>query len=107
MITLDTSDTGFQYLWANGYSTGLKDMPLSTTVMKNTDYSLEFLGGQNIFEAYISASNLARGDNISRDDEIIDELWCSQVYEYTGGKKTREEAIAQFKLEVAEREKHR
>lgn len=106
-ITLDTSESGFQYLWANGESTGLKEMPLSTTVMRNMDYSSEFLGGQNIFEAYISAGDLARGDNISRDDEIIDELWRSQVHEYTEGKKTREEAIAQFKLEVAEREKHR
>ena len=106
-ITLDISESGFQYLWANGESTGLKEMPLSTTVMRNMDYSSEFLGGQNIFEAYISAGDLARGDNISRDDEIIDELWRSQVHEYTEGKKSRENAIAEFKLEVTENEEYR
>lgn len=106
-ITLDTSDTGFQYLWANGESTGFKGMPLSISVMRSMDYSSEFLGGQNIFEAYISASNLARGDNISRDDEIIDELWCSKVHEYTGGNKSREDVMAEFKLEVTESEEYR
>ena len=34
-------------------------------------------------------------------------VWRSKVCEYIGGNKSREDAIAEFKLEVAEREKHR
>lgn len=102
-ITLDTSDTGFQHLWAKEeQSPGIKDIPASANAIKNLNYSLDFLGGQDIYEAYISAGNNTRAYNLTKYDEVIDYFWLSQVYEYVNGSKTREQAITDFKQLVAE-----
>ncbi len=102
-ITLDTSETGCQYLWADGaFSSGVKEIPASATVTKNLDGSLDFLGGQDIFEAYRAAGNLAGGYKLVQDDEAIDMFWRSEVYEYVSKSKSREQAIADFKQRVAD-----
>ena len=101
-ITLDTSDTGFQYLLADGkFRFGFKDAVASATVMKKFDGALDFLGGQNAFDVYASAGDLANGKNITQYDALINMYWLDQVYEYTAGNKSREQAIADFKQQVA------
>jgi len=108
-ITLDTSDTGLQYMWANGTfsipegkTVGTKDTVASGTVMKKSDGKLDFLGGQNMFDVFVPAGATATGKNKTQYDESINSLWRDQVREYTAGKKSRDQAIADFKQQVAD-----
>lgn len=104
-ITLDSSETGLQYMWANGTLNGeggTKDAVASGTVMSVSDGSLDFLGGQNMFDAFVPAGEFANGKNLTQYDETINNYWRGQVREYTAGNKTREQAIIDFKQDVAD-----
>lgn len=91
-------------MWANGSmnETGTKDAVASGTVMENSDGSIEFLGGQNMFEVFIPANQYANGKNLTPYDETINTYWRDQVREYTEGNKSREQAVADFKQQVAD-----
>lgn len=105
-ITLDSSETGLQYYWANGtlYGPGgTKDTVASGAVMKKSDGSLPFLGGQNMFDVFVPAGENATGKNLTQYDETINTEWRNQVREYTAGNKTREQAIADFKQNIADK----
>ncbi|MBP5385349.1 MAG: carbohydrate ABC transporter substrate-binding protein, partial [Lachnospiraceae bacterium] len=55
-ITLNATEDGLQYKWANGTLNGeggTKDCVASGTVMSISDGSLDFLGGQNMFDAFV------------------------------------------------------
>ncbi len=102
-LTLDSSETGLQYSWANGTYTGkngVLETVASGTVMNKTVGKLDFLGYQNMFEVFDKAAKLANGKNITQYDESINSYWRNQVREYTAGKKTREQAITDFKQNV-------
>ncbi|MDD6733570.1 MAG: ABC transporter substrate-binding protein [Lachnospiraceae bacterium] len=107
-ITLDCTEDGLQYAWANGTidwdndpeTPTAKDCVASGTVMAISDGSLEFLGGQNMFDAFIPANANAKGDNLTQYDERINQLWRDQVREYTAGNKSREDALNDFKNNV-------
>jgi len=102
-ITLDSSNTGLQYYWANGtlYGPGgTKDTVASGTVMEKSDGRLDFLGGQNMFDVFVPAGKFATGKNKHQYDETINIYWRDQVREYTAGNKSRSEAIASFKQQV-------
>lgn len=104
-ITLDSSETGLQYFWANGTLNGpggTKDTVASGTVMNMSDGTLDFLGGQNMFEAFVPAGQFATGTNKTQYDETINTYWRDQVREYTAGNKSREDAIKAFKQQVAD-----
>lgn len=103
-ITLDSSESGLQYMWANGTmnETGTKDAVASGTVMENSDGAIEFLGGQNMFDVFVPANQYANGKNLTQYDETINTYWRDQVREYTEGNKGREQAIADFKQQVAD-----
>ena len=104
-ITLDSTEEGLQYKWANGTlfgEGGTKDAVASGTVMAKSNGSLDFLGGQNMFEAFVPANQYANGKNLTQYDETINSYWRDAVREYTAGNKTREEAIAYFKTQVAD-----
>ncbi len=104
-ITLDSSDKGLQYFWANGTLNGpggTKDAVASGTVMKKSDGKLDFLGGQNMFDVFVPAGQNATGTNKTQYDETINTYFRDQVREYTAGNKTREQAIADFKQQVAD-----
>ncbi len=104
-ITLDSSDTGLQYFWANGTLNGeggTKDTVASGTVMSKSDGALDFLGGQNMFDVFVPAGQFASGTNMTQYDETINTNWRNQVREYTAGNKTREQAIADFKQDIAD-----
>jgi hypothetical protein len=64
---------------------------------------MDFLGGQDIFEAYITAAYHTSGNNLTMYDISIDSFWLEQVHEYVNGSQTREEAIINFKQLVDER----
>ncbi len=104
-ITLDSSETGLQYMWANGTMNGeggTKDCVGSGTVMAKSDGSVDFLGGQNMFDVFVPANQFANGKNLTQYDETINTYWRDQVREYTAGNKSREQAIADFKQNVAD-----
>ncbi len=105
-ITLDASETGLQYFWANGTMTegvvGTKDTVASGVVMAVSDGTVEFLGGQNMFDVFVPANAFASGASLTQYDETINTLFNDQVNQYKLGEKTREEAIATFKSNVAD-----
>jgi len=104
-ITLDSSEDGLQYKWANGTlfgEGGTKDAVASGTVMAKSNGELDFLGGQNMFDVFVPANQYANGKNLTQYDETINQHWRDAVREYTAGNKTREEAIAAFKTNVAD-----
>lgn len=104
-ITLDSSETGLQYMWANGTlypDKNTKDAVASATVMAKSDGTVEFLGGQNMFDTFIPAGDYAKGDKLTEYDEKINGFWRDQVRAYTAGEKTREQAIEDFKVQVKE-----
>ena len=99
-ITLDCSENGLQYKWANGTLNGpggTKDTVASGTVMSISDGSMEFLAGQNMFDVFVPANASANGKNLTQYDETINGYWRDQVREYSAGNKTKDEAIAAFK----------
>ncbi len=109
-ITLDCTENGLQYAWANGTvdwdndpsTPTSKDCVASGTVMAMSDGSLEFLGGQNMFDVFVPANANAKGDNLTQYDETINSKWREQVREYVAGNKSREDAIKDFKQQVAD-----
>ena len=104
-ITLDTTEQGLQYMWANGTLNGdggTKDAVASGTVMAKSNGELEFLAGQNMFDVFIPANQFANGKNLTQYDETINIYWRDQVRAYTAGEKSREDAIKAFKQMVAD-----
>ena len=97
-ITLDASETGLQYMWANGTFSGpTKDAVASGTVMSKSNGQVDFLNGQNMFDVFVPAGEFANGENLTQYDETINGYWRGQVREYTAGNKSREQAIVDFK----------
>jgi len=104
-ITLQTGDDSLQYMWANGTLNGeggTKDTVASGTVMAKSNGTLDFLGGQNMFDVFVPANQFANGKNLTQYDETINNLWRDQVRQYTAGNITRDEAIAAFKQAVVD-----
>ena len=103
-ITLDDSETGLQYMWANGTFNGeggTKDCVASGTVMAKSNGELDFLGGQNMFDVFVPANAFANGKNLTQYDESINSIWRDEVRNYTAGNKDRATALADFKAKVA------
>ena len=107
-ITLDPSDTGLQYLWANGIvdwdndpqTKTAKDTVASATVMAKSDGTLEFCGGQNIFPAFISGNKYASAKAMTQYDETINGYFTDAAAQYAEGNVGRDEAIENFKTNV-------
>lgn len=81
-ITLNCTEDGLQYKWANGTLNGeggTKDSVASSTVMKNSDGKLDFLGGQDMFEYFVPANSYANGKNLTQYDETINQYWRDAV----------------------------
>jgi hypothetical protein len=104
-VTLETHDMSLQYYWANGnidISYGNKDAVTSAVVMKKSNGSLDILGGQNMFDAYIPANDLVRGDNLTEYDAEINGYFQDAVRMYAYDEADKETAITWFKQTVAD-----
>ncbi|NLI22249.1 MAG: carbohydrate ABC transporter substrate-binding protein [Clostridiales bacterium] len=104
-ITLQCDENGLQYYWANGTLNGeggTKDTVASGTVMAMSNGTLDFLGGQNMFDVFVPANQFANGKNLTQYDETINNIWRDQVRQYTAGNLTRDEAITAFKQSVTD-----
>ena len=85
-LTLDTSDTGAQYIIANDYvGSGSKHIVASNAVMARTTAELEVLGGQNMFEAFIKANELASGKGFVKNNAAINERFQEAIDKYLKG----------------------
>ena len=105
-ITLNCTETGLQYYWANGTMTegtvGTKDTVASGTVMDMSDGTVDILGGQNMFDIFVPANAYATGASLTQYDETINSYFNDQVDQYKLGEKTRDEALEAFKQNVAD-----
>ena len=84
-ITLDCTENGLQYAWANGTFNGeggTKECVASGTVMAMSDGTLDFLGGQDMFSACIAGNNLASGVNGTQWDVTINDFFRDSVRQY-------------------------
>ncbi|MCR5275742.1 MAG: hypothetical protein K6E26_10350 [Clostridiales bacterium] len=103
-ITLDTSDTGYQFGYASGlYTTdGTKEAVVSGNVLEKADGSSDMLAGQDPYPYIKKAGSLAPGSYmIPRDYNSIDADFLSSVDRYVSGKLSREEAFAEFQDNIA------
>ena len=103
-ITLDTSEDGLQYKWANGLLSddGTKDTVASAVVMDKSDGKVAFLADQNMFDVFGPAGDFATGKLATPYDEDINRLFNDQVTAYSHGEKDRDAAIKDFKTAVSE-----
>ena len=104
-ITLDCTEDGLQYGWANGTwsgEQGTKDTVASGTVMAMSNGELDFLGGQNMFDVFVPANAYANGTNLTQYDETINNYFRDAVRQYTSGEMSRDDAITAFKTNVAD-----
>ena len=103
-VTLDSSDTGLQYFWANGTmvdgEVGTKDCVASATVMAKSNGEVDICGGQNIFPAFIEGNKYASGKCMTEYDETINSAWRDAVNMYSNGELDRDGAIDAFKTKV-------
>jgi hypothetical protein len=93
-------------MWANGTFNGeggTKDCVASGKVMATADGKLDFLGGQNMFPAFIAANANATGKNMTQYDETINSLFREQVNQYAHGQKSVDDAVKTFKSNVADK----
>lgn len=55
-----------------------------------------------MFDAFVPANQYANGKCLTQYDETINTKWRDQVRQYTSGTKTRDQAIKDFKQDVAD-----
>ena len=107
-ITLDTSDTGFQYLLANGLTdwdnnpgTPAEKRPVaSAAVMARSSCKPDFCGGQDIFPAILKGSKAASGKAAQQYDDVFSGFFEDAVALYVDSVVDREHAIIAFKTSV-------
>jgi len=101
-LTLDTTDTGFQFLFANQLMPGAsaKDAVASSVVMERSDGTLDFLAGQDMFDIFIPAGVHGRASGWGPYDRFIDDQFDSFAEQYFMGEMTREEALDGFRQAI-------
>lgn len=102
-VTLDTSDTGLQYMWANGLmnEAGTKDTVASNVVLARSNGESDFCGGQNVFEYFIPANQYATATNMTQYDNVCNDAWGDAAAQYRNGEVDRDTAIMNFKMDIS------
>ncbi|MBR5936766.1 MAG: hypothetical protein IKZ90_00665 [Clostridiales bacterium] len=97
-ITLDCSDTGFQYYWASGsdITGGGIDSVASATVMNRVDTSLDFLNGQNPAPVFAKATTSTTAKATSVYDDDLGWNWVDMARAYAFNDMTKFDAITEF-----------
>ena len=106
-VTLDTTEDGLQYKWANNLedwdndpSTGAKDAVASTVVMNMSNGEVEVCGGQNMFPAFIDGNAYATSAEMSQYDEKINQFFIDAAFQYAHGELDKDAAIEEFETSV-------
>ena len=71
--------------------------------MATANGEVAFLGGQNMFPAFIAANANATGKNMTQYDENINALFREQVNQYAHGQKSLDDALKDFRARVADK----
>ncbi|MBR3057436.1 MAG: carbohydrate ABC transporter substrate-binding protein [Clostridiales bacterium] len=98
-VTLDTTKEGLQYGWANNSIEGLtaaKDTVSSGKVMKVSDGTMTFLGGQNPFQIFVDATSYASSKCKCEYDADLNGTWQDLVNQYAHGKISKDDITAKF-----------
>lgn len=105
-VTLDTSETGFQYQLAtstmDGYFEDWQDVVPSNVVMKEVDGSIDLFGGQNIYEVFAAVNGKTHLNGYDDYNEVIEIYWIIAINDYLSGIYTRAETIDHFQYNVQE-----
>lgn len=102
-ITLDCTENGLQYLWANDkMGNNCKDTVASSTVMAMSKGDVEFCGGQDIFPAFINGNKYASAKAMTQYDETINRYFNDAVGQYANGQMDKETALETFKTSVTD-----
>ena len=100
-MTLDCSETGCQYLHANGKLINNAQCAVpSNTVMRMIDWDSDCCGGQQLASVFADCNSYASCKNLTPYDEQIDGYWNDAVDSYVSGYEDRDEAINDFKQNV-------
>ena len=103
-ITLDASDKGLQYMWANGTFPGKsKDSVASEKVMATADGKLDFLGGQNDVAVFASMTDSIKWENATIYDQACNEGYQNFIKTYINGTTTKEASLADFYTYINEK----
>ncbi|MCL2020023.1 MAG: hypothetical protein FWG70_09730 [Oscillospiraceae bacterium] len=114
-FTLDTSNNGYQYHFANGtlyegsimFPNEAREAANGTTpklavpskvVMEKSAGNLAVVGGQNVFEYYLPAGQSASSDHLHELDIDLNNEFHKQCRMYYNGEKSKEEAVQDFKI---------
>ncbi|MCL1843568.1 MAG: hypothetical protein FWF79_07125 [Defluviitaleaceae bacterium] len=107
-LKLDTSDTGFLYLFGSGtlydgsaidYSLE-KDMVSSQVVQRRLDSTLPFLGGQDMAPVFVEAGRVFTTTGWGPFDREINGAFADHAMGYFRGETTREEMLDDFRQEI-------
>jgi hypothetical protein len=107
-LKLDTSDTGFLYLFGSGtlydgsaidYSLA-KDMVSSQVVQNRLDSTLEFLGGQDMAPVFVEAGRAFTTRGWGPYDREINSAFDDWSVAYFRGEMTRDEMLEAFRRQV-------
>ena len=102
-LTLDSSESGFQYLLANGrIFDGQKFPVISRSVLKETENTVGFLGNQDVNPIVLNALNRLDEryvpDSSPEDEGYLSIYWefMTETNAYIRGEKDKETAISDF-----------
>ncbi|MCL2187670.1 MAG: hypothetical protein FWC16_01370 [Defluviitaleaceae bacterium] len=107
-LKLDTSDTGFLYLFGSGtlYDGSAieyylaKDMVSSQVVQRRLDSTLPFLGGQDMAPVFVEAGRAFTTHGWGPFDREINGFFDDWSMAYFRGELTREEMLNEFRQQV-------
>lgn len=104
-LTLETSEIGFQYSWANGISpitAGCPDAVTSGKVMDISDGSCDLLGEQDPFMVLVEAASQTTAKGVCVWDSEINPVFDDLVSLYAHGYYTEDEMWEEFYLTIEE-----
>jgi hypothetical protein len=107
-LKLDTSDTGFLYLFGSGtlYDDSAidyflaKDMVSSQVVQRRLDSTLDFLGGQDMAPTFVESGRVFTTRGWGPFDREINGMFGEHAMAYFRGEVTREEMLDTFRQDV-------
>ncbi|GHV34092.1 hypothetical protein FACS18949_09520 [Clostridia bacterium] len=103
-MTLDTSEQGFLYGWANGLynEDGTKDYVSSSVVVDKSNGESAYLGGQDLLKAYVPLADKVaiKIANLGQYDGTIQGLFQEAFTAYANGEKDKASAVSEFKENV-------
>ena len=97
-VTLDTSETGLPYNFANGtYAwTSAKDTVSSSVVLAKSNGTMDFLGGQDPFAIFIDATSFASSKCKCAYDADLNGFFQDTVSLYAHGKISKDDVMTKM-----------